>query len=118
MSSLLHVNILNKTDIVLQIAACTFDAHIQEILGTLICGATLIMLHPHGNMDFLYASQTLQNKQVTHILSVPSYLAHLNNIVKNCNISCHPTIQTVCCIGKWDRIDKKMISFFTDASCR
>ncbi len=100
MYSFLHVNILNKTDIVGQISACTFDPHIHEILGTLICGATVIMLHPGGNMDFLYVAQTLQNKQVTYMLSVPTYLSNLNNILKNCNISFCSTIRTVGSGGK------------------
>ena len=107
MSSFLHVDILNKTDIVVQLVASTFDAHIQEILGSLICGTTVIMLHPQGNMDLLYVTQTLQNKQVTHMLSVPTYLSHLINILQNYDISrCH-TIRTVCCVGMWNRIHRK-----------
>ena len=100
MLSLLHIDILNKTDIVVQIAACTFDAHIQEILGSLIFSATVVMLHPHGNMDFVYVTETLQDKQVTYMLGVPSYLDRLCNIIKNCNICCLANIQTLCCVGK------------------
>jgi hypothetical protein len=100
MSSLIHVDVLNKSDVVIQIAACTFDAHILEILGSLIFSATVVMLHPQGNMDFVYVTETLQDKQITYMLSVPSYLDHLCNIIKNCNICCCATIRTLCCVGK------------------
>ncbi|CAF4473575.1 unnamed protein product, partial [Adineta steineri] len=33
---------------------CSFDIHVQEILGTLMNGATLVMLHPRGTLDFEY----------------------------------------------------------------
>jgi hypothetical protein len=100
MFSLLHIGILNKTDIVVQITACTFDAHIQEILGSLIFSATVVMLHPQGNMDFLYVIDTLQDKQVTYMLSVPNYLDHLCNIIKNGKICACAGIRTLCCAGK------------------
>jgi non-ribosomal peptide synthetase component F len=100
MFSLLHIGILSETDIVVQLAACTFDAHIQEILGSLIFSATVVMLQPQGNMDFVYVTQTLQDKQVTYMLNVPSYLDQLCNIIKNCNICSRASIRTLCCVGK------------------
>ncbi|CAF4439736.1 unnamed protein product, partial [Adineta steineri] len=36
---------------------CSFDIHVQEILGTLLVGGTLIMLHPGGTIDFDYLSK-------------------------------------------------------------
>jgi non-ribosomal peptide synthetase component F len=100
MFSLLHIGILNKNDIVVQIAACTFDAHIQEILGSLIFNATVVMLHPRGNMDFVYVTQTLFDKHVTYMLSVPSYLDQLCNIIKNGKMCSCTGIRTLCCVGK------------------
>jgi non-ribosomal peptide synthetase component F len=100
MFSLLHIGILDKTDIVVQIATCTFDAHILEILGSLIFSATVVMLHPQGNMDFVYVTETLQDKQVTCMLSVPSYLNQLCNIIKTGNMYSCATIRTLCCVGK------------------
>ncbi|CAF4282717.1 unnamed protein product, partial [Adineta steineri] len=44
---------------------CSFDIHVQEILGTLLVGGTLIMLHPGGTIDFDYLSKVLQNRQIT-----------------------------------------------------
>jgi non-ribosomal peptide synthetase component F len=100
MFSFLHIGILNKTDIFVQIAACTFDAHIFEILGTLTFSATVVMLHPQGNVDLVYVTKTIQDKQVTYMISVPSYLDQFCNIIKNCNISSCATIRTLCCAGK------------------
>ncbi|CAF1354197.1 unnamed protein product [Adineta steineri] len=46
--ALVQINTLHESDIVIQIASSTFDAHVQEIVGSLICGATIVMLHPQG----------------------------------------------------------------------
>ena len=56
---------------------CSFDIHVQEILGTLISGASLIMLHPKGTTDFEYLSKVLDKKQITYIHTVPSLLHSL-----------------------------------------
>ncbi|CAF3868594.1 unnamed protein product [Adineta steineri] len=78
--SILNVNNMdggisfNKGDIVVQIARCSFDIHVQEILGTLLVGGTLIMLHPGGTSDFYYLAEVFQNKQITYITAVPSLL--------------------------------------------
>ncbi|CAF4178253.1 unnamed protein product, partial [Adineta steineri] len=45
-NSLTYINSLNKDDTVVQMTRCSFDIHVQEILGTLLVGGTLIMLHP------------------------------------------------------------------------
>ncbi|CAF4311925.1 unnamed protein product, partial [Adineta steineri] len=51
-NSLAYINSLNKDDTVVQMTRCSFDIHVQEILGTLLVGGTLIMLHPGGTIDF------------------------------------------------------------------
>lgn len=61
-------------DTVMQMASCTFDVHLQEVLGTLIVGGSLIMLRPNGNMDFRYAMNVMKEKQISYIQSVPAYL--------------------------------------------
>ena len=48
--SIVNIGIFNKNDTILQLASCTFDAHLFEILGSLLCSATFIMLHPQGNI--------------------------------------------------------------------
>ncbi|CAF4219954.1 unnamed protein product, partial [Adineta steineri] len=44
--ALVQIDTLHENDIVIQIASSTFDAHVQEIVGSLICGTTIVMLHP------------------------------------------------------------------------
>ena len=39
MHSLVHIDTFNKHDTVVQMARCSFDIHVQEILGTLMIGA-------------------------------------------------------------------------------
>jgi non-ribosomal peptide synthetase component F len=56
-------------------AECSFDAHILESLGTLMVGGTVVLLHPHGQMDLGYLSTTLHQHQVTFIATVPSLMA-------------------------------------------
>ncbi|CAF4019630.1 unnamed protein product [Adineta steineri] len=72
--SLQYVDYINKKDTVMQVFASAFDAHIQEIVGALLSSATVVMLHSYGNMDFLYFANTLENKQITYMASVPSFL--------------------------------------------
>ncbi|CAF1191290.1 unnamed protein product [Adineta steineri] len=101
MYSFIHTGILTINDVALQMAACTFDAHVQEIVGSLICNATIIMLHPHGNMEFVYLLQTLKSKQVTHLIAVPTLLHQLCDTINNNHIT-DPlvTIQSLCCVGE------------------
>ncbi|CAF1161511.1 unnamed protein product [Adineta steineri] len=70
--SLTYINTFNKDDTVVQMTRCSFDIHVQEILGTLIVGGTLIMLYPGGTIDFNYLSEVLQNKQITYLQTVPN----------------------------------------------
>ncbi|CAF4020000.1 unnamed protein product [Adineta steineri] len=44
--SLAYINSFNKDDTVVQMTRCSFDIHVQEILGTLLVGGTLVMIHP------------------------------------------------------------------------
>ncbi|CAF4137559.1 unnamed protein product, partial [Adineta steineri] len=43
-----QIDAIHGDDVTIQIASATFDAHVLEILGSLICGATIAMLHPQG----------------------------------------------------------------------
>jgi non-ribosomal peptide synthetase component F len=85
MHSLTDVDTFNKNDTVIQMSRCSFDIHVQEILGTLINGATLIMLRPRGTMDFEYLSGVLDAKQITYMHSVPSLLHHFFSYIQEHN---------------------------------
>ncbi|CAF4174409.1 unnamed protein product, partial [Adineta steineri] len=74
MRSLAGMTVFKKSDNVIQIASCSFDNHFQDIFVTLMIGAGLVMLHPHGNKDLAYLIHQLTDKDVTVLEAVPSYL--------------------------------------------
>ncbi|CAF0953681.1 unnamed protein product [Adineta steineri] len=77
MCSLVHIDAINEKDIAVQMARCSFDVHVLDVMGTLMIGATLAMLHPKGNIDFHYLIKTMIEKQITYIATVPSLLYSL-----------------------------------------
>ncbi|CAF3924800.1 unnamed protein product, partial [Adineta steineri] len=85
-NSLAYINSFNKDDTVVQMTRCSFDIHVQEILGTLLVGGTLIMLHPGGTIDFDYLSEVLKNKQITYLHTVPSLLYSFFSFIEQKNI--------------------------------
>jgi len=101
MRSLTDVNTFNKNDTVVQMSRCTFDIHVQEILGTLTNGATLVMLHPKGTMDFEYLSEVLSRKQITYMHSVPSLLYYFfTYIQEHDNQQAIKSLRSLCSSGK------------------
>ena len=85
MWSLSHVCAFSKQDIVLQMARCSYDSHVEEILGSLVIGRTMIMLHPRGTLDLEYLITVLETKQITCVESVPSLLQNLFTLVEERN---------------------------------
>ena len=77
-----HIGALNGEHTVIQMARCSFDVHIEDILVSMMTGATICMLHPGGSMDFNYLSIVLQRKQVTCMDVVPSLLINFFNFIK------------------------------------
>ncbi|CAF4184649.1 unnamed protein product, partial [Adineta steineri] len=75
MHSLININIFNEDDIVVQMARCSFDIHLFEIVGSLMVGAALIMLHPGGTIDYDYLLLVLDIKQVSYMDGVPSAMS-------------------------------------------
>jgi non-ribosomal peptide synthetase component F len=69
----------------MQMAECSFDLHIGDILGTLMIGATLIMLRPKGLINLEYLTQILEEKQITCMTSVPSLFQSLFYFMEDCN---------------------------------
>ncbi|CAF0774859.1 unnamed protein product [Adineta steineri] len=99
--SFVYINLLNKDDTVVQIARCSFDIHVQEILGTLSIGGTLIMLHPGGTFDFNYLSEVLENKQITYLKAVPSLLhIFFTFIQQNKNMNAVKYLRSLCSGGE------------------
>jgi non-ribosomal peptide synthetase component F len=80
---------------------CSFDIHVQEVLGTLMTGATVVMLRPRGNIDFDYLAAVLMKQQITFMYTVPSlfqnFFTHLKEIK---NMSVVKYLQSLCSGGK------------------
>ena len=100
MRSLVYRDVLNEKDIIIQIARCSFDLHVQDIIGTLIIGGTLAMLHPGGIMNFDYLIDVIQNKNVTCLSTVPTILLHLLKFLQQANyIQGIKGLRSVCSAG-------------------
>ena len=101
MHSLVYIDTFNENDTVVQMARCSFDIHVQEILGTLMIGATLIMLHPKGTIDFDYLSEVLHKKQITYMHTVPSLLHSFFTFAEqHNNKDAMKYLRTLCSIGE------------------
>ncbi|CAF1545922.1 unnamed protein product, partial [Didymodactylos carnosus] len=71
------INAITHNDIIIQIASCSWDAHLLEILGSLILSATVIMLYPDGHRNMIYLLETIQAKRATSLGAVPTLLITL-----------------------------------------
>ncbi|CAF4030987.1 unnamed protein product, partial [Adineta steineri] len=99
--SLTYINSFNKDDTVVQMTRCSFDIHVQEILGALLVGGTLIMLHPGGTIDFDYLSEILQKKQITYLHTVPSLLhSFFTSVEQNNNWHVLKHLRSLCSSGE------------------
>lgn len=95
--SYLKLNIFSEKDIIMQLARCTFDAHLEEILGALCLGASLVMLSPHGTLDLSYLIEMMRRKQVSYITPVPTLLNQLCDYLSSEKIaSIVPAFNVVC----------------------
>ena len=83
MRSFVHAGIVSESDVVIQMARCSFDNHLLSLLGTLVIGATLVMLRPEGNMDLEYLAEVLDHKQITVMHAVPSLLSSLFHFLED-----------------------------------
>ena len=101
MHSLSYINTFNYNDTVVQMARCSFDIHVQEILGTLMIGATLVMLHPEGTLQFDYLSDVLEKKQISYMHTVPSLIYSFFTFLKEYNNQdVLRYLRSLCSIGK------------------
>lgn len=83
-------------DVVLHHTPATFDIHLSEIVGTLLVGGQVIILHPNGNLDMNVFSKAISHKQVTCLNIAPSFLTIL--IDHLCNIDNKDCLRTLRCI--------------------
>jgi non-ribosomal peptide synthetase component F len=87
MASIAEVGVAIQNDTVMQMARCSSDAHIQELIGSLMLGCSVVLLRPQGNMDLEYVMNVLIRKQITHLPNVPSYGNTLATFLQKQNIS-------------------------------
>ena len=81
-------------------ARCSFDIHVQEILGILMNRATLVMLHRGGTIDFDYLSDVLVKKDITYMHTVPSLLLSFLTFVEHYNArKVLKYLRSICSIG-------------------
>ncbi|CAF1573408.1 unnamed protein product, partial [Adineta steineri] len=81
-------------------ASCSFDTHFQDTFVTLMSGAGLVMLHPHGNKDLTYLIHELMDKDVTFLDAVPSYLDTICQHLEIQNAKeCLKKLRTLCSGG-------------------
>jgi non-ribosomal peptide synthetase component F len=101
MLSLVDIDTFNKNDVIIQMSRSSFDIHVQEILGTLMTGATLVMLRPKGTIDFEYLYTVLGEKQITYMHTVPSLLYNFFTFVQECkNSESLKYLRSLCSSGK------------------
>ncbi|CAF3805455.1 unnamed protein product [Adineta steineri] len=93
--SLVHINLFSKKDTMIQMASCSYDVHVQEIIGALTVGATIAMLHLEGNMDIEYVINVLSKKGVSYLQSVPAYVNNMLEYVEKNNSSSLSTLRTL-----------------------
>ncbi|CAF4147892.1 unnamed protein product, partial [Adineta steineri] len=99
--SLVGSNTLNKHDTVVQMARCSFDLQLQEILGSLMIGVTVVLLHPKGTVDFDYLCHILLTKEVTYMQSVPSLLQSFFIFLEQCDkANAIKHLRSICCAGE------------------
>ncbi|CAF3062617.1 unnamed protein product [Rotaria sp. Silwood2] len=79
------LKVWSQNDNIIQLAQSSYDVHIGEIVGSLIKGASLIMLHVNGNLDMSYLSAVIQEKQITSLEIVPMLALLLGEFLENLN---------------------------------
>ena len=101
MYSMAEINAVNEDDTVAQMARCSFDVHVLDVLGTLIIGGTIIMLHPEGILDLEYLAALFQSKQITYVQAVPSLLRAFFTFLMDTNNASHVScLRSVCSSGE------------------
>ncbi|CAF1470753.1 unnamed protein product, partial [Adineta ricciae] len=101
-NALAHSTIMMHDDVVLQTTLPTFDIHMQEILGTLWLGGTLVLLRQNGNLDMHYFTSILQRYQITLLIMVPTLISSLTQYLQNSMSQQHAltSIRRLCSLGE------------------
>ncbi|CAF1585520.1 unnamed protein product, partial [Adineta steineri] len=77
------------------------DLHIQDIIGTLITGASLVMPHLGGTINFDYLIDVVKSKNVTYFTTVPTILQHLFSFLQKSNqLTAVKSLRSLCSGGE------------------
>ena len=93
--SLVHMSLFTSKDIIIQMAGSSYDVHIQEILGSLMIGSSIVMLSPNSIMDVEYVLMILEKKQVSYMQTVPAYLNNMLDILPKYDLLKFKTLRTI-----------------------
>ncbi|CAF1455741.1 unnamed protein product, partial [Adineta steineri] len=111
--SLIYGSVVNKNATILQIARCSFDVHVQDILGTFMIGSSLIMLHPRGIMNFDYLASVFKEKNITCITTVPTIIHNFFTFLQQLNhLHVLECLRSVCSGG--EPCSMKLISLMSN----
>lgn len=64
---------LSPKDKVLQLPSISFDSSVEDIFSTLLSGGTLVLFPEDKKLDIKYLARQIKDKEITHILTVPSF---------------------------------------------
>lgn len=81
-------------------ASVSYDVHLQEIMGALTIGASIVMLHPEGNMDYKYVLKVIQTKQISYMQTVPAYIESMFDSIQTPDTRNLDTLRTLDIGGK------------------
>ncbi|CAF1577605.1 unnamed protein product, partial [Adineta steineri] len=111
MHSFVNIDVVTESDIIIQMARCSFDNHLLSLVGTLVIGSTLVMLRPEGNMDLEYLARVLDQKQITVMHAVPSLLNSLFEFLTiTARTSAVKCLRSLCSGG--EAVNVKQVSLF------
>lgn len=90
-----------------QMARCSYDIHVQEIFGSIMNGATLVMLRPRGTIDIEYLCKVLETKQITYLHTVPTLLYQLFIFINKFSLwKTVEHLRSICSSGRYTFADK------------
>jgi hypothetical protein len=87
--SLVNLNLLRNIDKILQMANSWDKIHLEEMIGGLIIGSSVVMVHPEGTLDVKYVLKVVEEKEVSLMQIVPLYLNNMLDYLlklKNSNL--------------------------------
>jgi hypothetical protein len=80
---------LRNIDKILQMANSWDKIHLEEMIGGLIIGSSVVMVHPEGTLDVKYVLKVVEEKEVSLMQIVPLYLNNMLDYLlklKNSNL--------------------------------